>query len=103
MEDIDPKDLIHLHSPHAIEFTPEGTRAEFAAHCPPGVTADEALEVVRERFGIEDAEVVGDSGTRSERATRSFGFTNWNGSKWKPSGPKKNHGYNPEDSNPNLN
>lgn len=86
-------------APHvdAVEVRADGHYIEGHTHASPGVTEDEVRELTADYYGVDpDAIKVRfeDPEKPKNVGRRVFGFSNWNGSNWQPTGPQ---------SNPNLN
>lgn len=76
----------------SIEITQDGTYVEGHVHHTRGTTEEEVKEAVALVYGQDPSEVdirpLASNNNQSNR--RSFGFSNWGGSKWVPNGPQGN-------------
>lgn len=95
-----PDNIEHNHSPRfhadAIESTPDNPPRIYGhIHGSEGMPIDEVRESIAEQTGVDPADVHVFRGESAQKAAKQiFGFSNWSGSKWEPTGPK---------GNPNLN
>lgn len=107
MQEFDP--IKPYFAPTAVEYTSEGmavtgllsARTELSP-----AEAVEAIEKVREAVGADEARIVGSVAVNSRESRAGgravFGFSNWNGCKWEPTGPKGRRAEHPP-ADPTLN
>lgn len=91
MERDTPQDPIWVHT-SGIEVTPEATRIESHVHFTEGTSEAELREAVGIVYGQDPSEIelTRPDTNNGQSSRRSFGFNNWGGAKWVPSGPQGN-------------
>ncbi|HIA91866.1 TPA: hypothetical protein EYO12_01970 [Candidatus Saccharibacteria bacterium] len=85
----------YLAIPQSIDITPDGTVVREDVLMPEDADPQQVAEHMALDRGVDPSDItVKEQGTsardasRGNRAGKVFGFSNWNGSKWEPRGPK---------------
>lgn len=77
----------------SIDYSSDGPTINGAYLASQGLSDDETREAIGLLNGV-DPEIITLQGTRKVTSNRTFGFSNWNGSNWQPTGPQSDPSLN---------